>query len=351
MNSTPTILALALAATLLGPIAPAPAQNAAATPTEQPKKSEQQRRQAEQEQARQKKREAERQAQQEKKAAQQQAQQQRREEQRQARAAEQQAQEEKKAAQLRAQQERRAPEAGQPIPHQQPVPQQPRQPKPGTYWQPPAQGAEIQTKPLRRLPPQQEQELIAQQRQRTTRYHQRLQQQENVLEQRSHDLQRQRRMAQYRFHQQYLQRLRQQQIALQNATAYDFSRDPYFYTAPSFRYSRGGRYYEVNQYAAQLLQQAVNDGYEEGFRAGRADQEDHWRFDYESCFAYQDANYGYNGFYVDQDQYNHYFREGFRRGYEDGYYARYRYGVEVSGDLRILIDVLRLIIDLQPLRH
>ena len=31
---------------------------------------------------------------------------------------------------------------------------------------------------------------------------------------------------------------------------------------------------------------------------------------------YRDANYGYSGYYVDRSDYNHYFREGFRRGYQ-----------------------------------
>jgi hypothetical protein len=30
----------------------------------------------------------------------------------------------------------------------------------------------------------------------------------------------------------------------------------------------GGRYYETNQYGAQMLRQSINNGYEEGFRAG-----------------------------------------------------------------------------------
>jgi hypothetical protein len=46
--------------------------------------------------------------------------------------------------------------------------------------------------------------------------------------------------------------------------------------------------------------------------------------DYRDCYAYQDANFGYDGYYEDQGAYNHYFREGFRRGYEDGYYSRYQ---------------------------
>ena len=48
-------------------------------------------------------------------------------------------------------------------------------------------------------------------------------------------------------------------------------------------------------------------------------------FNYRDSYAYQDANFGYDGYYEDQGAYNHYFRQGFRRGYEYGYYGRYRY--------------------------
>jgi hypothetical protein len=225
-----------------------------------------------------------------------------------------------------------APQPWQPRPQPQPVYQPAPQPIPGPSFD------------QRRLPPQRQRDLIEQERLRRSQYNQRLQ----ALQQRSRILQQQRRTAQYRYQQQYLERLRQQQLALQRA--YDYNRDPYFYTAPSFRYSRGGRYYQVNQYAAQLLQDAVNDGYEQGMDAGRADREDRWHFDYRNTFAYEDAAYGYNGLYVDRDEYAYYFREGFRRGYEDGYYARYRYGVRESGNVRILGDILRVIIDLRPLR-
>ena len=74
---------------------------------------------------------------------------------------------------------------------------------------------------------------------------------------------------------------------------HDYDNDPYFYTAPVYRYNRGGAYYETNQYGADSLRQAVNLGYQEGFRAGAADREDNWRPDYRNSFAYQDATYGY----------------------------------------------------------
>ena len=33
-----------------------------------------------------------------------------------------------------------------------------------------------------------------------------------------------------------------------------------------------------------------------------------------------------------QDEYNHYFREGFQRGYDDGYYGRQKYGRKNDSD-------------------
>ena len=157
-------------------------------------------------------------------------------------------------------------------------------------------------------------------------------------------------MAQYRFQQQYLERLHQQQIRIENERNYNYSRDPYFYTPPSYRYRRGGSYYETNQYGADLLRRAVNYGYEEGFRAGEADREDRWASNYRDSYAYQDANYGYNGYYVDRDDYNHYFREGFRRGYEDGYDSRHQYGSYSNGNYSILDQVLSAILNLESLR-
>ncbi|HYT50352.1 MAG TPA: hypothetical protein VEL78_08175 [Pyrinomonadaceae bacterium] len=148
-----------------------------------------------------------------------------------------------------------------------------------------------------------------------------------------------RRLNQWRFEQQYWERLHQDRIRLESFSYYD-------YGVPDYRYYRDNRYYEVNQFGADLLQRAINDGYEEGFRAGQADREDGWQYDPENCDAYSDATYGYDGYYVDVDQYQYYFREGFRRGYEDGYYGRYQYGTYTNGKYIILGDVLRVILDL-----
>ncbi len=156
-------------------------------------------------------------------------------------------------------------------------------------------------------------------------------------------------MAQYRFQEQYLQRLREQDRRLREER-HDYNNDPYFYTAPIYRYRRGGAYYETNQYGADLLRQAVNNGYEEGFRAGMADREDGWRPDYQQSYAYQDATYGYNGYYLGLEDYRYYFRQGFSRGYQDGYNDRYQYGYYSGGSYGVLGNVLSLILNLQSLR-
>jgi hypothetical protein len=199
-----------------------------------------------------------------------------------------------------------------------------------------------------RLSQQRQQELIRQQQQRVEQYRRHLEQQERLARERAALLERQKRMAQYRFQQEYLERVRQQQIYLRDHR-FDYDHDPYFYTAPIYRYNRGGNYYEINQYGAKTLRQAVNYGYEEGFRAGRADRDDRWGYNYQDSYAYRDANYGYSGYYVNRDDYNYYFREGFRRGYEDGYNSRYRYGRFADGSPSILETILTQILNFQSI--
>jgi hypothetical protein len=177
-------------------------------------------------------------------------------------------------------------------------------------------------------------------RQRQNQFRSRASEQQRWWSQREQQLQQQRRLNQYRFQQRYWERLRQDQLRLQSFNYND-------YGAPDYRYSRNGQYYNVNQYGADLLTRAVNSGYEEGFNAGQADQQDGWQFDPENSNAYLDASYGYDGYYVDVSEYQYYFREGFRRGYEDGYYGRSQYGAYSNGSYSILGDILNLILDLR----
>ena len=54
--------------------------------------------------------------------------------------------------------------------------------------------------------------------------------------------------------------------------------------------------------------------------------------------------------YVDESEYNHYFREGFERGYQDGYYSRSQFGNASGGRFNILATVLNAILAFQSLR-
>jgi len=149
------------------------------------------------------------------------------------------------------------------------------------------------------------------------------------------------RLERLRYDQEYWGRLRQDRDRRVFAPTF------YFYTAPRYRYYRGGRYYIVNNFAADNLRQAVDLGYQEGFRAGRADRLDRAPFGYRDQFAYQDATYGYAG-YVDLPTFQYYFRQGFWRGYEDGYYGRYRYGVYSNGIANIIGGILNQIFNPLP---
>jgi hypothetical protein len=140
-------------------------------------------------------------------------------------------------------------------------------------------------------------------------------------------------MAQYRWQQRYLEQLRRDQLRLQQARYYDN-------LINNYRYNRGGNYYYTSQYGAEMLRRAIESGYEEGYRSGVADREDGWDYNYNGSYGYEDATYGYDGYYVELDEYRYYFREGFRRGYEDGYYERDEYGRYDNGRYSILGDII-----------
>ena len=183
----------------------------------------------------------------------------------------------------------------------------------------------------KRVSEQEQQQRIQKQEQQLALYRKNIALREELAERDEQILRQQKRIQHLRFQEQYEERLRAQRAQL-SQTRYDYRNDPYYYTAPNYRYQRDGRYYQTNQYGMKKLEKALQAGYNEGFKAGRADREDHWRYDYRSAFAYKDANYGYDGRYIDQDEYNHYFREGFQRGYEDGYYDRQKYGRKKDKD-------------------
>jgi len=207
-------------------------------------------------------------------------------------------------------------------------------------------GKHVQARERDRLPRPQQQQLISQQRQQAERFSRQDDARRATAERYGRTLQQQHRNSQYRYQQEYYDRMHRYQSRYDWRT-YNYYNDPYFYTAPRYRYYRGGSYYSINIYGANLLQQAINFGYGEGLRAGRADRMDGWRFDYRSSYAYRDANYGYYGFYVNQSEYNYYFRQGFQRGYADGYYGRRRYGRYYNGADVLLAPVMSAIFSFQ----
>jgi hypothetical protein len=195
------------------------------------------------------------------------------------------------------------------------------------------------------------QQVIRETRARSERYYQGWDQRDRRAQSYALGLQRSQRAAAYRYQQRYYGGLRDQWRRYdQDVRYYDYQGDPYFWSAPDYRYRYSGRWYETSQYGVDFLEDAVNRGYQEGFQAGQADRQDGWGRGYRDSYAYQDATYGYRGFYVPEDQYQYYFRQGFERGYQDGYHSQYEYGHRTSTGLKIAAAVLAGILIFEALR-
>lgn len=151
----------------------------------------------------------------------------------------------------------------------------------------------------------------------------------------------QRRQAYARYRQDYDHRMRGAYVRIV----------PRYYARPAYyRYSYGGNWYRTSNYGAEMLRMAVENGYREGLRAGRADRYDRWPGGFRDSFAWRDAAFGYGGSYVSRADYAYYFRQGFERGYDDGYYGRMRYGRYVNNEAILVDAVLGTILNLQLLR-
>lgn len=111
-----------------------------------------------------------------------------------------------------------------------------------------------------------------------------------------------------------------------------------------YRIYNNGRYYTTDDRGLTLLRQAVNNGYQQGYRAGQMDRGYRRGYNYRNQSMYRSGTYGYQR-YVDSSQYRYYFQEGFQRGYEDGFYSRNRYGYNSNGGLNILGSILQGILN------
>jgi hypothetical protein len=116
-------------------------------------------------------------------------------------------------------------------------------------------------------------------------------------------------------------------------------------TSRGYRVYRNGSYYETDNRGAELLRQAVNSGYRQGFQQGQLDARYGRRGNYYGNNVYRSGTYGYQS-YVDRSQYQYYFQQGFQRGYEDGFNNQYRYGTRSNNGINILGNILNGILNL-----
>ncbi len=112
-----------------------------------------------------------------------------------------------------------------------------------------------------------------------------------------------------------------------------------------YRIYRNGSYYQTDYRGAELLRQAVNRGYQQGFQQGQMDARYGRNGSYYRNNVYRSGVYGYQS-YVDRSQYQYYFQQGFQRGYEDGFNNQYRYGYRSNNGLNILGNILNGILNL-----
>src|SRR5688572_9098462 len=112
-----------------------------------------------------------------------------------------------------------------------------------------------------------------------------------------------------------------------------------------FRIFRNGSYFETDSRGAELLRQAVNNGYRQGFQQGQVDARYGRGSNYFGNTMYRSGTFGYQS-YVDRSQYQYYFQQGFQRGYEDGFNNQYRYGYRTNSGLNILGTILNGILQI-----
>ena len=157
-----------------------------------------------------------------------------------------------------------------------------------------------------------------------------------------------------------LARQRQAEWARRNNRNGNRQRDSVYYSIDQdfnqgrYRVNRDGRWYNTNQRGAELLRNAVREGYRQGFAAGRSNMQDNRRGGWSNSNVYRNGNMGYENS-VDRGQYQYYFQQGFQRGYKDGSNRRYnngnngsfQYGTYDNGQPSILSTILNQVLNIQ----
>jgi flagellar biosynthesis/type III secretory pathway protein FliH len=117
--------------------------------------------------------------------------------------------------------------------------------------------------------------------------------------------------------------------------------------AERWRVRHSGRNYDLDRSQADMLRQAVNAGYQQGYQAGREGRTARRRgVSYRTNTAYREGTYGYNSG-VDRNLYQYYFQQGFQRGWQDGYNSRFHYGRNENGSVNILGNIVESILGLR----
>jgi hypothetical protein len=114
-------------------------------------------------------------------------------------------------------------------------------------------------------------------------------------------------------------------------------------TTGMYRIYTNGQYYNVDNRGYNVLRDAINRGYQQGFQAGMRDRR-YGSYNYYNNSMYMSGTYGYSS-YVARNQYQYYFQQGFQKGYEDGFYSRTRYGYRTGSSYNILGSVLNTILN------
>jgi flagellar biosynthesis/type III secretory pathway protein FliH len=112
-----------------------------------------------------------------------------------------------------------------------------------------------------------------------------------------------------------------------------------------YRIYRNGSYYSTDYRGAELLRQAVNNGYRQGYNQGVNDRRYRRSYNFRDDGLYRSGTFGYQS-YVARDQYQYYFQQGYQRGYEDGYRSTRRYGYQSGNAYNILGSVLNTILNI-----
>jgi flagellar biosynthesis/type III secretory pathway protein FliH len=103
--------------------------------------------------------------------------------------------------------------------------------------------------------------------------------------------------------------------------------------------------YQTDERGVQILRDAVNRGYQQGFYAGQTGRRNGNGYGYNGLSSYRNGSYGYNR-YVNSSAYRYYFQQGFQRGYQDGYNSRYQYGYRSNNGINILGSILSGILNI-----